>query len=630
MGKIIVLDELTANKIAAGEVIERPASVVKELVENSIDAGADNISIEIKSGGIKYIRITDNGQGFEPDDAVLAFDKHATSKIRVAEDLEKVNTLGFRGEALPSIASVSRVKLVSKTEDGHAGIFVHLEGGDVIEVGETACAKGTSLEVMDLFFNTPARYKFLKKDHVEASYVTDTIEKIALANPNVSFKLISNGKTVLQTPGNEDLQSTIYAIFGRDVATKLKEVKYEESHIKVNGYVGDISLMYSNRNRQIFFVNGRYIKNKTLTAALDKAYSTLAMKGKFPFCVLSVRINPMHVDVNVHPAKIEVRFDNESLVFEVIYRAIMSALFGDRRKTETAFSRTYQNPAPSQEKRYETKPVTFETFEQYLKIKEEEIPLEDEVDVKVEVSDKREEIKEEAEAVQIPIIQSAAEVVKEPEVEIENFPPAEKIINERVENNKRDNDVFEFARIIGQVWNAYILFEHENKLYMMDQHAAHERIMYEELRKMVNGSEPMVQMLLSPITMELSPSEFQTLKNNFDYFSKLGIEMEEFGSASVIIRTLPTILLDENIHSFIQEGLDNIKKGGETSLYDDETIFQMACKAAVKANKKLDIKEMEELMKRMSTLDNPFTCPHGRPIVVEITKYEIEKRFKRK
>jgi DNA mismatch repair protein MutL len=374
MGKIIVLDELTANKIAAGEVIERPASVVKELVENSIDAGADNISIEIKSGGIKYIRITDNGQGFEPDDAVLAFDKHATSKIRVAEDLENVNTLGFRGEALPSIASVSRVKLVSKTAEAPVGVCVHLEGGDLIEVSEIGCAKGTTLEVMDLFFNTPARYKFLKKDHVEASYVTDAIEKIALANPDVSFKLVSNGKTVLQTPGNGDLQSTIYAIFGRDVATKLKEVKYEESHINVNGYVGDISLMYSNRNRQIFFVNGRYIKNKTLSAALDKAYSTLAMKGKFPFCVLSVKINPMHVDVNVHPAKIEVRFDNEGLVFEVIYRAVTSALFEDRRKSSIATPKTIQNHTQSTERSYDTKPVTFETFEQYLKIKEEEDP----------------------------------------------------------------------------------------------------------------------------------------------------------------------------------------------------------------------------------------------------------------
>lgn len=626
MGKIIVLDELTANKIAAGEVIERPASVVKELVENSIDAGADNISIEIKSGGIKYIRITDNGQGFEPDDAVLAFDKHATSKIRVAEDLENVNTLGFRGEALPSIASVSRVKLVSKTAEAPVGVCVHLEGGDLIEVSEIGCAKGTTLEVMDLFFNTPARYKFLKKDHVEASYVTDAIEKIALANPDVSFKLVSNGKTVLQTPGNGDLQSTIYAIFGRDVATKLKEVKYEESHINVNGYVGDISLMYSNRNRQIFFVNGRYIKNKTLSAALDKTYSTLAMKGKFPFCVLSVKINPMHVDVNVHPAKIEVRFDNEGLVFEVIYRAVTSALFEDRRKSSIATPKTIQNHTQSTERSYDTKPVTFETFEQYLKIKEEEIPLE--VEVEVEVEEKEEEIKEEAVAEQIPIMQSAVEVAKETVV-AESL-PQENIIQERTENKKRENEVFEFARIIGQVWNAYILFEHEGKLYMMDQHAAHERIMYEELRRIINGSEPMVQMLLSPITMELSPSEFQTLKNNFDYFARLGMEMEEFGTASVIIRTLPTILLDENIHSFIQEGLDNIISGGETSLYNDETIFQMACKAAVKANKRLDLREMEELIRRMSTLDNPFTCPHGRPIVIEITKYEIEKRFKRK
>lgn len=637
MGKIIVLDELTANKIAAGEVIERPASVVKEMVENSIDAGATNIQVEIRSGGIKYIRITDNGQGFDPDDAVLAFDKHATSKIRTADDLESITTLGFRGEALASIAAVSDVKLMSKTQDAQKGVYINIKGGSLIEAGETGCAKGTVFEIRDLFFNTPARYKFLKKDSTEAGYVAKSLENIALCNPEVAFKLVSNGETILQTPGNGDLKSCIYSIYGRDVATAIKEVKYEESNVTVTGYVSDISLTYSNRNRQTIFVNGRHIKSKLVTAALDQAYKTLTMKGKFPFAVLAINLNPHHVDVNVHPAKIEVRFDDENLIFNAVYRAVSNALLG--REIKPTINVSMPSPVIQQPER---KPADFKQYEKYLHVKEEG-PKEEEKTYVPEVKqisliNREEEEAEEQEQEQKPEI-------KEP-VKADNLPKEEPKIFERISepvsyiNNKvtvnevteekdsRD-ELFEEARIIGQVWNTYILMEYKSKLLLMDQHAAHERIMYEEIRDILNGSEPMVQILLSPVMIELSPSEWQILKSNFSYFDKLGIEIEEFGSCMVVVRSMPVILLESDIAGFIQEGINRIIKGGSSSLYSDESIYQMACKAAVKANMKLDMREIQELIKRLSMLKNPFTCPHGRPIITEMTKYEVEKRFKR-
>lgn len=636
MGKIIVLDELTANKIAAGEVIERPASVVKEMVENSIDAGATNIQVEIKSGGIKYIRITDNGQGFDADDAILAFDKHATSKIKTADDLSNITTLGFRGEALASIAAVSDVKLISKTQNAQKGIFVNIRGGSLVDTGEIGCANGTIFEVSDLFYNTPARYKFLKKDSTEAGYVAKSLENIALCNPDVSFKLVSNGETILQTPGNGDLKSCIYSIFGRDVATAIKEVKFEESNISVSGFVSSISLTYANRNRQIFFVNGRHIKSKLITASLDQAYKTLTMKGKFPFSVLSINLNPMHVDVNVHPAKTEVRFDDETLIFNIVYRAVSNAILGKEVKptiTVNIPAQTVQQP--------ERKPVDFKIYEKYLLVKEDkpkvevtqpsevkQISLVEEDNTDIDIDTYTEEPKASTEIPQDTV--KDISVVNVKQYEEQHVNEIQKvIIDEVIDEKNTQNDLFEEARIIGQVWNAYILMEYKNKLLLMDQHAAHERIMYEEIRSILNGSEPMVQILLSPVIVEVSPSEWQILKSNFSYFNKLGLELEEFGTCMLIVRSIPTILLDSDINSFIQEGVNRIIKGGSASLYSDETIYQMACKAAVKANMKLDIKEIQALIKRLSSLKNPFTCPHGRPIITEMTKYEVEKRFKR-
>lgn len=327
MGKILLLDEITSSKIAAGEVVERPASVIKEMIDNSIDAGATRVNIEIKNGGIKYIKIEDNGTGFEPDDVVIAFDKHATSKIVCADDIENVKNLGFRGEALASIASVSIVTLKTKTKDAENGVFVQFKGGELIDSGSCGCKTGSSFVVENLFFNTPARYKFLKKDQTEAAYVCDAVEKAALSHPGVSFTLVSDKKQVLYTPGNGDMLSAIYGIFGKDFTQFLKKVSYNQGNIEIKGFVGTRNLTYGNRNRELTFINGRFIKNKTIVSAIDEAYKTLVMRGKYPCVILDIKINPSQVDVNVTPSKTDVRFSDEASVFKAIYNAIYGTLF---------------------------------------------------------------------------------------------------------------------------------------------------------------------------------------------------------------------------------------------------------------------------------------------------------------
>ncbi len=346
MSKIIVLDELTAAQIAAGEVIERPASVVKETVENALDAGATAITVEIKGGGIRFIRITDNGCGFEADDAVIAFDKHATSKITSGADLEQIQTLGFRGEALASIAAVADVELLSRTEADSMGIYVHIKGGEVLDQGPKGCAKGTVLTVKELFYNTPARYKFLKRDQTEAGYVSDIVQKLAMANPQVSFRLISNGQEILRTPGGGDLRAAVYSIFGRETATNLLTVDYTEGDIHIHGFVGVRDAVYGNRNRQIFYVNNRNIKSKLITAALDEAYQTVTMKHKFPFALLHIQVAPGKVDVNVHPAKTEVRFADEGAIYRAVLHSVSNALLVDNRGGTTGKNDTKTQKLP--------------------------------------------------------------------------------------------------------------------------------------------------------------------------------------------------------------------------------------------------------------------------------------------
>ena len=645
MGKIILLDELTASQIAAGEVIERPASVVKELAENAVDAGATVVSVEIKAGGIKYIKVTDNGCGFLEDDAVIAFDKHATSKIMNADDLFGVNTLGFRGEALASIAAVSDVTLISRAEDAENGFKVNIKGGKLIDSSVYASAKGSTFIVRDLFYNTPARYKFLKKDNTEAGYVADIMQKLAMAHPGVSFKLVCDGKISFHSPGNNDMMSCIHSIYGKSVTDFLCEVKYELEGISVSGYVGVREAAYGNRNRQHFFVNGRYVKSKVITSALDEAYKTVTMKGKFPFAVLTVKVNPMTLDVNVHPTKIEVRFSDEQSVFRAVYHAVHIALFGDdadNKSRERAGSQwkmpaekvsfTRENARASNHKKDE-----INTLLQFM-ASAPDVKKTDPIVGEVKNEQAAETEKKEIESHRFLLLNSYESKSYDAEIPAENKQPAVDSINEAAaektaETNtvtKRYNDtsIYTESTVIGQLFETYILLEYRDKLVLLDQHAAHERIMYERIKANLEKNEAESLMMLLPVTLTLSPAESRFLKENIDFFVKLGFEIDEFGMNTFAVRSIPMILEGSDIENFIVDGINKAMQNGKGSLYDDRTIFTMACKAAVKGGDDLTKDEIDALFKLMDG-DLGLKCPHGRPVVVKMTKTELEKMFKR-
>ena len=594
MGKIIILDENTSNKIAAGEVIERPASVVKELVENSIDAGASSITVEIKNGGIPFLKVTDNGSGMEEDDTEIAFERHSTSKIRSSADLDTISTLGFRGEALASIAAVSHLQLTTRTKTSPYGIYVGIRGGEILEKRQTGCPTGTSFLVQDLFYNTPARYKFLKKDSTEAGYVSDIVERIALGNPHISIRLVSNGSNVIHTPGNNDLLSTIFSIYGKEVAREVNRVDYSENSLKITGYIGKPSIARSNRNHQSVYINGRYIRNKTISSAVDEAYKTQLMKNRYPFFILNLDINTLLVDVNVHPGKLEVRFSNEQDIFRAVYHAVSSALLNrqlvggttlgvQKAKAPEKFNFTPKQPKYEQQV-IEPAPKPHDT----------------------------QEVKEQ------PVNYQTAVESERPEAE-EKQPAA------------AGNTLLENARIIGQAFSTYIIFQYEDTLVLLDQHAAHERILFERLRKKYYTRQPLSQMLISPVHLELTHMEVKLLENEREFFSKFGFIYENFGNNSIILRAVPFAVMEGDVKDIFKEVLD---RAAASSAPDhgadvDETLYTIACKAAVKANKKLGEAEIRELLKELGGIENPFTCPHGRPVVINITKHDLEKMFKR-
>lgn len=646
MSKIIVLDELTAAQIAAGEVIERPASVVKETVENALDAGATAITVEIKGGGIRFIRITDNGCGFEADDAVIAFDKHATSKIRSGADLETVQTLGFRGEALASIAAVADVELLSRTETDEMGIYVHIKGGDVLESGPRGSAKGTVLTVKDLFYNTPARYKFLKKDQTEAGYISDVIQKLAIANPNVSFRLISNGQDILRTPGGGDLRAAVYSIFGRDTAANLLVVDHTEGDVRVSGFVGVRDAVYGNRNRQIFYVNHRNVKSKIITAALDEAYQTVTMKHKFPFAVLHVEVATGKVDVNVHPAKTEVRFSEESAVFRAVHHGVSNALLVDNRgETKADFGKKSRDVAKIPD--FKALPVdnSVEKTEKLWKSPDftaekrsfaSETPI-----ASPKITEKPQNREDEPRR-----IAAFYDVLKENSSFVADNPvekpavPVDNIVDTAVDNfsvfgtmTYNENDIYTEAQLIGQAFDTYIILQKGDEIALVDQHAAHERLMYEEIRASLKDSTqmPAISPMLIPTTIKMAPSEYMLLSEYKDLFTQIGFEIDDFGTDTIVVRSVPSMLADADPEGLILDSLAEIQKGRgpKEAIFRDEAIYTMACKAAVKANQKLSEAEIRTLLTKLSKLDNSCTCPHGRPIVVRLTKHEIEKRFKR-
>ena len=689
MGNIVLLDDLTINKIAAGEVIERPASVIKEMVENSIDAGANNITVEIKNGGISFIKVTDNGKGIAPDDLEIAFERHATSKIRKAEDLDVVTSMGFRGEALASIAAIANVEMISKTENQETGYKIIVEAGNVLDKQEVGCQTGTSITVKNLFFNTPVRYKFLKKDYTESGYVEDVVTRIALVNPNIAIKLINTGKTVIQTNGNGDIKSVIYSIYGKDVATGIMPVDYTYEDIQVSGVIGKPEIARSNRANQLFFVNKRYIKDKALSAATEQAYKGLIPIGKFGFVILNITMNPSKVDVNVHPAKLEVRFEEESKVFQSIYHAIKDTLLKgelvantekqeetetneskglfDFRKNETEKIEKYND----EESKIKTNvpndtnslnvgqggPVNTADVLEQLKKMQEDLNKEKQNDINVQ--EKVQEVTQEPvkEAVQEIIQEPAKEEIQESVSQDFNsmyeklfgtkpIMDTTEVTEEKVESKPidliKDNlSVFEeneeykrpIYKFIGIVFNTYIIIEMDKEMYIIDQHAAHERIMYEKVKKnYYSETVKDSQMLLLPDIITLSHKEMEIAKDNMEMFEKAGFCLEEFGENTIKLTGVPTICIDIDNKELFLETLDEINTVARTAKQEKEEKFiaTVACKAAVKANMVLDKAEVESLMDKLLELPNPFTCPHGRPTAIKMSKYDIERKFARK
>ncbi len=697
MGNIVLLDDLTINKIAAGEVIERPASVVKELVENSIDAGATNINIEIKNGGISYIRITDNGKGIMPDDMEMAFERHATSKIRNASDLETVTSMGFRGEALASIAAISKVEMISKTGENEIGYKVNVQAGKIINKEETGCSKGTIITITDLFFNTPVRYKFLKKDFTEAGYIEDVITRIALVHPEIAIKLTSSGKTIIQTSGNGDIKLVVYGIYGKDVADNILEVNYQYEDIKVTGVIGKPVIARSNRGNQIFFVNKRYIKDKTLTSAAEQAFKGLLTIGKYGFLILNIEMSPSKVDVNVHPAKLEVRFQDENTIFKAVYHAIKETLLKgelvpEDKPVEIKRQETIVTPGETEIKK---ESIKFSDLLQKMVSKKEEKEVEDPFEYKAnpiaEIYSNKYGVREEEESYKIQNKQITEETAEEDELskmdthvintqeinerimgkiteldnlKIEensknfeemyaktfgNLPKTEnkeepkdetKVKTEELEmtekismfDNMEDKTIPKY-KFIGIAFATYIIIEIDNELYIIDQHAAHERIMYEKIKKnFYSEGEKDSQLMLLPDIINLTHKEMDIAKENIPVFEKAGFMLEQFGENTIKLTGVPNICIDLDTKQLFLETLDEINTVARTAKQEIEEKFiaTLACKSAVKANMVLTKDEVDNLMKQLLVLPNPFTCPHGRPTAIHLTKNDIEKKFSRR
>ena len=818
MGNIVLLDDLTINKIAAGEVIERPASVVKELVENSIDAGSTNINVEIKNGGISYIRVTDNGKGIMQDDMEIAFERHATSKIRQADDLEKVKSMGFRGEALASIAAIAKVDMKSKTQESDVGYKVVVEGGNILESMETGCPNGTTITIENLFFNTPVRYKFLKKDFTEAGYIEDIMTRIALVHPEIAVKLISSGKTVIQTTGNGNIKDVIYSIYGKETAENILDVDYTYEDIKVTGVVGKPSLSRSNRANQIFFVNKRYVKDKTLTASSEQAFKGMITIGKFGFVILNLEMDPQKVDVNVHPAKLEVRFEEESKVFKAVFHAIKETLLkGDLvsnpereydEKSETAetfkkvetensnaglFGGLFKNRKLEDEDKEETEEksdkietdsdttyvnsdikfdkdniieqlyrqksaaktnniATTATYDSIISkmaemkknvdefknngtavAEEQEQYDNNEINQNIEnnsemheennqpeINDEQEQAQQTDENVEnIENIEETQQIETVNNIEetqeinndigiknqiinqignehtqiLKTIPDIEKTqvidmrdviektkeldevrmehgeqfdemytsvfgrmpVKEEVEEEKPESaldnakiiegeefSIFEDEknkkytpqyRFIGIAFKTYIIIELNDEVYIIDQHAAHERIMYESVKEnYYNEDIKDSQLMLLPDIITLTHKEMDIARENMDMFRKAGFTLDEFGDNTIKLTGVPNICIDLDTKELFLETLDEINTVARTAKQEKEEKFiaTVACKAAVKAHMALTKEEVDSLMDKLLKLPNPFTCPHGRPTAIRMSKNDIERKFSRR
>lgn len=704
MAEIKVLDQDTINQIAAGEVVERPASIVKELVENAVDASSTAVTVEIKGGGIDFIRITDNGCGIEKEQVRKAFLPHATSKIRSADDLETVASLGFRGEALSSIAAVAKVELVTKTDEGISGIRYVIEGGEEKSCDEIGCPEGTTFIIRDLFFNTPARRKFLKSKMTEAGYVESFIQRLALSHSAISFKFICDNKNKVSTSGNENLKDVIYNIFGRDVAMNLLPVKGNENGILVDGYIGKPVISRGNRNYENYFVNGRYLKNNIISKAIEEGYKGHAMVHKFPFTALMISMDPHSFDANVHPAKMEMRFRNAEELYSSVMSAVRSSFvkkelipkvgLGNEQKVK---ENARKIPEPFEKKRRAIEErfssLSSEQIKQIAKKKENnESKIKDsfskakgrvqnaalnpngqgcvqDEDVS-EIANRRSSIEERIARLHVgenTAIQKEIDKVIPKTMEKSSIDPEKSENNTeintgqpqsqqpvQVEKTKaelvKETDNYakgtqmSFAdvpllseearpkhRIIGQVFRTYWLVEYDEKLFFVDQHAAHEKVMYEKLKKDLENNTIVQQMVAPPIILTFSIKEQQKFELCEESFKKLGFLIEEFGGNEYCIRGVPANLLGIDPQELFIEIFDQIEENSGKMNMEmiTDKLASMACKAAVKGNTTMSYEEMDSLMEQLMKLDNPYQCPHGRPTIISMTKYELEKKFKR-
>ena len=685
MSKIHVLDQNTINQIAAGEVIDRPASIVKELMENAIDAGATMISVEIKDGGTSLIRITDNGSGIEKDDIKVAFLRHATSKIKTALDLISVSSLGFRGEALSSIASVCQVELITKTEDAITGIRYKIEGGKEVTFEEIGAPEGTTFIVKNIFFNTPARRKFLKTAQTEAGYISEIVEKIALSHPEISISFINNNQTKIHTSGNGNLKDVIYNIYGRDIANNLLEINCSNEFIKMTGYIGKAIISKGNRSFENYFINGRYIKSNIISKAIEDGYKFILMQHKYPFTAINFEIDQDLLDVNVHPAKMELRFRKGEAIYPFIMDSIHDTLvekpniikveLNEEKPNEEKIARA---PEPFEKTRTEINHILgdvpdYKMAENFIKsINDENIKIEDikkqnireennyAVDTRKEKTEQKSDILTEINDVVIKNnnqetknthfsdisknieensnlsegseIKNIGNETKEPEniKEEKKSKPIQQELS-GVYDDFLTNVARPSHRLVGQVFETYWIVEYDGKMYIIDQHAAHEKVMFEKLMDRLSKKEVSSQMINPPIILNLSLNEANLINKYMDNFKEIGFEIEAFGGQDFAVRAVPADLYTLDSYDVLMQIIDNLSNENGRMVPDmiTEKIASMSCKAAVKGNNKMSTQEANALIDQLLSLENPYNCPHGRPTIISMSKTEIEKKFKR-
>lgn len=662
MPQIQVLDQITIDKIAAGEVIERPASIVKELVENSIDAKAASVTVEIQDGGISLIRVTDNGSGIEREDIRNAFLRHSTSKIRKVEDLAHIASLGFRGEALSSISAVTRTELITKTKEDTFGTHYVIEGGVEQSLEDAGAPDGTTFLVRQLFYNVPARRKFLKTPMTEAGHVQDLLMRLALSHPEVAFTFINNGQTKMRTSGNGKLKDVIYSIYGREAAANLIELDYSMDGLVMKGYLGKPVITRGNRNFENYFVNGRYVKNAMLSKAIEDAYKDFLMQHKFPFVVIHFQVDGEKIDVNVHPTKMEMRFQRQQDVYNIVYEGVHRTLLEpelipqveapapkviSQPKSESPFLlKPKTAPQPMEKKPEEKEEPHDEAY--FMKKMKERVLSYHQRNSSAEVAKKEQIFRPQAQAERIKdALARAKEVEKQPQKQAEEQP---ELIRETpvyetkpvTEEKAEQLNLFEEHllkrekkaeyKLIGQVFETYWLVEFENSLYIIDQHAAHERVLYERTLKEMKNREFTAQYLSPPIILSLSMQEAQVLNENMDRFTRIGFEIEPFGGEEYAVRAIPDNLFGIAKKELLLEMLDDLADGISTSMTPeliDEKVASMSCKAAVKGNNRLSAQEADALIGELLLLENPYHCPHGRPTIIAMTQRELEKKFKR-